>query len=145
MPESESNILAAVYIFPPGAVCRTHGCQNLGVPLKKEVARRVVVYTLATGVQPAWEVRLYCASESNIERHTYYHLSKVLIGRQIVTLVTTTTLASIKDSGLIILVFLLTYKLEITNLLSGKLWICGLRKCTKDGTKLLFDICCKLI
>ncbi|KAF8168760.1 hypothetical protein BJ912DRAFT_1025727 [Pholiota molesta] len=60
--------ITAISIFPMNNHCSTPTCQNLGIPLKKETARRIVVYTLASGVQPAWEVRLYCA-----KCNTNYH------------------------------------------------------------------------
>ncbi len=54
---------AAISIYPPNHNCANLNCQNPN-PLKKEEQRQVVVYTLSDGVQPAWNVHLYCASEA---------------------------------------------------------------------------------
>jgi CxC5 like cysteine cluster associated with KDZ transposases len=50
---------AAHTVYPPTDVCTDQGCSNKN-PLKKETLRRVLVYTVAHGVQPAWAVHVYC-------------------------------------------------------------------------------------
>jgi len=52
----------AISIYPPNDTCTNPNCGNPN-PLKKEEQRQAVVYTLSDGVQPAWNVHLYCASK----------------------------------------------------------------------------------
>ncbi|KJA20097.1 hypothetical protein HYPSUDRAFT_68700 [Hypholoma sublateritium FD-334 SS-4] len=73
--------LTAYTIYPPNNICVNSKCTN-GRILKKAKSRRIVVYTLDKGVQPAWAVTLYCP-DCNSTYHnnfvvqdkyrTYYH------------------------------------------------------------------------
>lgn len=57
----DRNLAAALTLYPPNIVCINPDCANI-VPLKKEEQRKAVVYTLSNGVQPAWNVHVYCPS-----------------------------------------------------------------------------------
>ncbi|KAF8811761.1 hypothetical protein BYT27DRAFT_7231609 [Phlegmacium glaucopus] len=50
---------AAITLYPPTDICINPHCSKEN-PLKKEEQRRAVVYTLSDGVQPAWNIHLYC-------------------------------------------------------------------------------------
>lgn len=49
----------AYTVYPPTDMCANEGCPNKN-PLKKETSRHVLIYMVAHGVQPAWEVHVYC-------------------------------------------------------------------------------------
>jgi hypothetical protein len=69
--------LAAVTIYPSESHCTNDSCENQK-PLKKDITRRVVVYTLANGVQPAWAAHLYCPSMVEVLCWIKYILRLVL-------------------------------------------------------------------
>ena len=52
-------------IYPIDDCCPNIYCDNQ-IPLKKEYRKKAVVFTLGEGVQPAWNISLYCQSKSNI-------------------------------------------------------------------------------
>ncbi|KAF8161529.1 hypothetical protein B0H34DRAFT_781972 [Crassisporium funariophilum] len=63
--------LTAVSIYPPDDCCSNVRCLNK-TPLKKELYRKkAVVYTQSAGVQPAWNVSLYCP-KCNTSYHNNY-------------------------------------------------------------------------
>ena len=55
-------ISAAITCHPPSNRCVSDVCPNMK-PLKKEKPRKVLVYTLANGVQHAWALHLSCPSK----------------------------------------------------------------------------------
>ena len=57
--------LAAMSCYPPSNVCTNESCPNTK-PLKKEKSRRVLIYTLANGAQPAWALLTSCPSKRKI-------------------------------------------------------------------------------
>ncbi|EDQ99871.1 uncharacterized protein LACBIDRAFT_334609 [Laccaria bicolor S238N-H82] len=57
----DQNLAVALTLYLPNIVCTNPDCTNI-VPLKKEEQRKVIVYTLSNGVQPAWNVHVYCLS-----------------------------------------------------------------------------------
>jgi hypothetical protein len=59
------NLTAALTLYPPNSVCINPDCANIA-PLKKEEQRKAVVYTLSNGVQPAWNVHVYCPSTCEV-------------------------------------------------------------------------------
>ena len=85
-------------------------CKN-EKPLKKEITRRVVVYTLADGVQPAWAVHLYCPSMVDVLFLIKYIL-RLAWDSQLVKQTITTTLASVMVCVLITEKFLIMSKWE---------------------------------
>ena len=71
-------------IYPIDDCCPNIYCDNQ-IPLKKEYRKKAIVFTQAAGVQPAWNMSLYCQSRSYLfldletssrsisECHTSYH------------------------------------------------------------------------
>jgi hypothetical protein len=55
--------LAAMACYPPSDMCTKELCPNMK-PLKKEKPRRVLIYTLANGAQPAWALHTSCRSKN---------------------------------------------------------------------------------
>ena len=53
--------------YPPSDVCTNESCPNMK-PLKKEKPRRVLIYTLANGAQPAWALHTSCPSKKPFDR-----------------------------------------------------------------------------
>ncbi|KAF7290736.1 hypothetical protein MIND_01314300 [Mycena indigotica] len=51
--------LTSLVLYPPTHFCDNPACGRQS-PLKKATSRQVVVYTLARGVLPAYEIKLYC-------------------------------------------------------------------------------------
>ncbi|KAJ7032091.1 hypothetical protein C8F04DRAFT_959374 [Mycena alexandri] len=51
--------LTSMVMYPPSDFCTNPKCGRCK-PLKKVHAVQIIVYTLASGVVPAWEVQLYC-------------------------------------------------------------------------------------
>ena len=55
--------IAAMSIYPIDDCCPNIYCNNQ-IPLKKEYRKKAVVFTGGKGVQPAWNISLYCPSRS---------------------------------------------------------------------------------
>jgi len=55
--------VAAMSIYPISDRCSNIYCDNQ-IPLKKEYRKKAVVFTQGAGVQPAWNMSLYCQSRS---------------------------------------------------------------------------------
>lgn len=55
--------VAAMSIYPISNCCSNIYCDNQ-IPLKKEYCKKAVVFTQGAGVQPAWNMSLYCQSRS---------------------------------------------------------------------------------
>jgi len=55
--------VAAMSIYPIDDCCPNIYCDNR-IPLKKEYRKKAVVFTQGAGVQPAWNMSLYCQSRS---------------------------------------------------------------------------------
>ncbi len=54
--------LAAHTIYPPNYCCINSNCTNRA-PLKKHYFKKAVIYTDSSGVQPAWNISLYCTGK----------------------------------------------------------------------------------
>ncbi|KAJ7033257.1 hypothetical protein C8F04DRAFT_1210932 [Mycena alexandri] len=68
--------ITSLVMHPPSDFCTNPKCGR-HKPLKKSEALQIVVYTLASGVVPAWEVHLYCPDCNT----TYYpNYSYIAIG-----------------------------------------------------------------
>ncbi|KAF8075908.1 hypothetical protein FPV67DRAFT_1649010 [Lyophyllum atratum] len=62
--------LGSLTLYPPSQCCTNANCSRTK-PLKKEESRQVVVYTLGTGVRPAWSVHLSCPECRTNYQHNY--------------------------------------------------------------------------
>ena len=62
--------VAAMSIYPISDCCSNIYCDNQ-IPLKKEYRKKAVVFTRGAGVQPAWNMSLYCQSRSYFCRRAH--------------------------------------------------------------------------
>lgn len=53
------SYVASMSLYPPSHYCTNPACGRK-LPMKKATPRQVVIYTLSSGVVPAWEIQLYC-------------------------------------------------------------------------------------
>ncbi|KAF7311236.1 hypothetical protein MKEN_01025200 [Mycena kentingensis (nom. inval.)] len=63
--------ITAIKLYPPSQTCMTAGCVKNGKPLKKEHKSQAVVYTVADGVQPAYQLHLTC-TECRVAFHNNF-------------------------------------------------------------------------
>ncbi|KAJ7328303.1 hypothetical protein DFH08DRAFT_709808 [Mycena albidolilacea] len=61
---------ASISLFPPMQECRNAYCARINA-IKKSDCRQVVIYTLGSGVLPAWAVHLYCPDCNTSYRHNF--------------------------------------------------------------------------
>lgn len=54
-----NELSAAHTVYPPNYCCNNSNCTN-HAPLKKHYFKKAVIYTDNSGVQPSWNISLYC-------------------------------------------------------------------------------------
>ncbi|KJA15025.1 hypothetical protein HYPSUDRAFT_72271 [Hypholoma sublateritium FD-334 SS-4] len=64
------GLSSAVSIYPPSDRCTNINCLHR-IPLKKEFRKKVIVYTQGLGVQPAYNISIYCPKCCTSYHHNY--------------------------------------------------------------------------
>ncbi|KAJ6462258.1 hypothetical protein C8R47DRAFT_1327226 [Mycena vitilis] len=62
--------LCSSVLYPPNRQCTNPDCAA-NIPLKKAEPRQIVVYTLAKGVRPSWEIHLSCPTCHTNYQHNF--------------------------------------------------------------------------
>jgi hypothetical protein len=79
--------VAAMSIYPVDDYCTNIYCDNW-IPLKKEYRKKAVVFTRGAGVQPAWNMSLYCQSRSYFGGQAHAQWLHVQSVTQVITRIT---------------------------------------------------------
>ncbi|KAJ7605847.1 hypothetical protein DFH06DRAFT_1348440 [Mycena polygramma] len=66
--------LTSTTLYPPSHHCTNTRCGRKN-PMKKAEQRQIVIYTVARGAVPAWEVQLYC-QDCNTTYHSNYAVQR---------------------------------------------------------------------